>query len=85
MVTELGLLVVLVYSIVVSLEKYGMARNFSHLLAIPLGLLTSFGLLQCPSIQEYLLKGLFIGIGAVGICDTASNVVETVREIFKRE
>lgn len=84
MVTELGLLVALVFSIVESLEKYGLDRKFAHLIAIPLGILSSFGLLQCTSIQEYLIKGLFIGIGAVGICDTVCNVVATVQEIFKR-
>lgn len=82
MVTELGLLVALVFSIVEALEKYGLDRKFAHLIAIPLGILSSFGLLQCTSIQEYLMTGLFIGIGAVGICDTVSNVVATVQEIF---
>ena len=84
MVTELGLLVALVFSIVESFEKYGIDRKFAHLIAIPLGMFTSYGLLQCTSIKEYLIKGLFIGIGAVGISDTVSNVVATVKEIFKR-
>ena len=84
MVTELGLLVALVYSIVESLEKFGLDRKFAHLTAIPLGILSSFGLLQCASIREYFMKGLFIGIGAVGTCDTACNVVAKVQEIIKR-
>ncbi|TGE37520.1 hypothetical protein E4K67_12265 [Desulfosporosinus fructosivorans] len=84
MVTELGLLVVLVYVIVTALKKYGLDHKFAHLLSIPLGILSSFGLLQCTSIREYLMIGLFIGIGAVGICDTVSNCVTTLQEIFKR-
>ena len=84
MTVELGLLIALVYSIVESLEKFGVDRNLAHLTAIPLGILSSFTLLQCTSIREYLIKGLVIGIGAVGTCDTACNVVKKVKKNIKR-
>lgn len=84
MAIELGLLIALVYSVVESLEKFGLDRKLAHLIAIPLGILSSFALLQCTSIRNYLVNGLIIGIGAAGTCDTACNVAEKVKKSIKR-
>lgn len=81
---EIGLLIALVYSVVESLEKFGLDRGLAHLIAIPLGILSSFVLLQCTSIREYVVNGLIIGIGAVGSCDTACNIAEKVKKNFRR-
>lgn len=75
---DIGVLVVLVYSIVETLEKFGISRKFAHLLAIPLGLVCSFLVLQ-GSLKELIIKGLLIGFGSVGTCDTSCNIVDWVK------
>lgn len=83
MVAEITLLIAFVYAIIESLEKLGLNRKSAHLLAIPFGILCSFGLLQCTSVKEYLMKGIFIGLGANGTCDTACNIIDNVKRIGK--
>ncbi|MGC7871280.1 hypothetical protein ACPUYX_07070 [Desulfosporosinus sp. SYSU MS00001] len=75
---DISVLIVIIYSIVETLEKYGVSRKTAHLFAIPLGLISSFLLLQ-GTIKERLLEGLLIGFGAVGVCDTASNLLDRVK------
>ena len=75
---DIGVLVVLVYSIVETLEKFGINRKFAHLLAIPLGLVCSLIVLQ-GSLKELIIKGLLIGFGAVGTCDTSCNIVDWMK------
>ena len=82
---ELWFLVTLVYGIVETLEKFGLRRRFAHLLAIPLGILSSFSLLTCNSPKDYIFKGLLIGICAVGACDTTCNIVDAARALLKKE
>ena len=81
-VDKLGLMVTFVYFIVELLEKFGLDRKFARLTAIPLGICSSFSLLHCMTIREYLVKGFFIGIGAVGACDSVCNIIATVKEII---
>lgn len=83
MAAELLILIGFVYAIVESLEKLGLSRRIAHLLAIPLGILSSFGLLQCASILECFAKGLLIGICAVGTCDTACNILAKFKDTNK--
>jgi len=81
---ELWFLAALVYGIVETLEKFGLRRRFAHLLAIPLGVLSSFSLLTCNSPKDYILKGLVIGISAIGVCDTTCNIVDIARTLLKK-
>ena len=81
---ELWFLAVLVYGIVETLEKFGLRRRFAHLLAIPLGILSSFSLLTCNSLKDYIFEGLVIGIFAIGACDTTCNIVDVARALLKK-
>ncbi|KLU67339.1 hypothetical protein DEAC_c05510 [Desulfosporosinus acididurans] len=75
---DLSVLIVIVYSIVETLEKYGVSPKTAHLFAIPLGFISSF-LFLSGTIKEHLLEGLLIGFGAIGVCDTASNLLSWVK------
>ena len=80
---DVGVLILVVYSIMETLEKFGLRRTLAHLLAIPIGLLSSFLFLQgsCP---ELLVKGLLIGFGSVGTCDTSCNIADLIKSrLFK--
>ena len=74
---DIGILVVLVYSIIETLEKFGINRRYAHLLSIPLGLVFSFLVLHGP-LNELIIKGLLIGFGSVGACDASCNIVDWV-------
>jgi len=74
---DIGILVVLVYSIVETLEKFGINRKYAHLLAIPLGIVCSLFALH-GSMKELIIKGLLIGFGSVGACDASCNIVDWV-------
>lgn len=73
-----GALIPVVFIIVETLEIFGVKQKYAHLLAIPLGIIFSFGVLQNISEYQNLLYGIIIGIGAVGSCDTLTHI----REIF---
>ena len=76
MATELAFAIAFVYAIVESLEKFGLSRRIAHLLALPLGIITSYAYLPGTSIREHLLKGMLIGLAAVGTCDSTCNVID---------
>lgn len=78
---DIGLLTALVYSIVESLEKFGLSKKYSHLLAIPIGI--SLSLLELPvtGVLNRVFYGLIIGIISVGTCDTVCNIVNTFKDI----
>ncbi|MCT4619841.1 MAG: hypothetical protein N4A62_10690 [Marinisporobacter sp.] len=75
---KIGILVAVIYGIVETLEKFGLAKKYAHLLALPLGVVGSFFFLQFSSIAEYIVYGLFAGIASVGTCDTFCNVFDTI-------
>lgn len=78
--TDFSLLVALVYGVIETLEKFGLNRKYAHLLAIPLGILSSFWRLHCASNVDSIVYGVLIGLGAVGSCDTICNVVNSLRK-----
>lgn len=82
---DASFLIAVVYGIVETLEKFGMERKYAHLLAIPMGFLTSFLFLNCSTFKEYMLMGLLIGIGAVGTCDTICNTVNSIKIIKSKK
>ncbi|AFM39384.1 hypothetical protein Desaci_0312 [Desulfosporosinus acidiphilus SJ4] len=75
---DIGVLIVIIYSIVETLEKFGMNQKTVHLLAIPLGLMSSFLFLQ-GNFEQLVLQGLLIGFGSAGVCDTSNNVLNWVK------
>ncbi|WP_407307709.1 hypothetical protein [Desulfosporosinus sp. SB140] len=75
---DIGMLIVLVYSIIETLEKFGINRKFAHLLAIPLGLICSFIFLQ-GSLRELIIQGLLIGLGSIGTCNTSCDIVDWIK------
>lgn len=79
MTTDLAFVIVLIYAIVESLEKFGLNRKTAHLLAIPLAIISSFAWLPGVSIKDHILKGLLIGIAAVGTCDSTCNLVDLAK------
>ncbi|MDQ7095652.1 hypothetical protein REC12_18850 [Desulfosporosinus sp. PR] len=76
---DISMLIVLVYSIVETLEKFGTSQRLAHLLAIPLGLICSFLFLRGSSV-ELIIQGLLIGFGSVGACNTSCNMVDWLKE-----
>lgn len=82
---DFGLLVALVYSVTETLEKFGVERKYAHLLAIPLGVLSSFWGLHCASNIDSIVYGVLIGLGAVGSCDTLCNVVNSLKKPQKNQ
>ena len=77
---DIGLLTVLVYSIVESLEKFGVKRKYAHLLAIPIGVIISILGFPAEVILTRVIYGFVIGILSVGSCDTVCNAVD----VFKK-
>jgi Na+/serine symporter len=78
--SDIGLLVAIVYTIVETLEKFGMKRKHAHLLAIPLGIAVGIFAFEDEIFYRKVVYGIFVGILSVGSCDTACNLVD----IFKK-
>ncbi|QXM07415.1 hypothetical protein KVH43_06975 [Crassaminicella indica] len=77
--SKIGILIVVVFGITETLEKFGLAKRYAHLIALPLGVLGSFLFLKFSSTAEYIIYGLFTGIASVGTCDTVCNVVSNIK------
>lgn len=78
--SKTGVVIAVIYGIVETLEKFGVARKYAHLIALPLGVLCSFLFLEFSSPSEYILNGLLFGLVSVGSCDTFCNIVNSIKE-----
>lgn len=83
MAIDLWFLMSVVYAIVETLEKHGIKRSIAHLLAIPVGVLSSFAFLHCHSVKDCVIKGIFIGIAAVGACESTCNIADIAKNLRK--
>lgn len=78
--SKIGILIAVVFGIVEIAEKFGLAKKYAHLIALPLGILGSFLFLKLPSASDHIIYGLFTGIAAVGSCDTICNVIGNIQD-----
>ncbi|QZY54368.1 hypothetical protein [Crassaminicella profunda] len=78
--SKIGILIAVVFGIVETLEKFGLAKKYAHLIALPLGVIGSFFFLELPSTAEYIIYGLFSGVAGIGTCDTLCNVLGNIKE-----
>ena len=70
---QFAALIPIVFVIVENIEKLGVKKNIAHLLALPIGIIVSFGVIPDKNIFENIVYGLLIGFGAIGTCDTICN------------
>jgi hypothetical protein len=75
---QFAALIPIVFAIVETIERLGVKRNVAHLLAIPIGIIISFGIFPDKNIFENIVFGLLIGFGAIGTCDTICNGKEVI-------
>ncbi len=78
------ILITIVYAIIETLEKFGLSKKYAHVLALPLGIISSFLLLELASSIDYVLYGIFIGLISVGTCDTFCNIVDIIKPKKKK-
>jgi len=75
---EFAVLVPIVFAIVETIEKLGVKKNIAHLLALPVGIVISFAVIPGKNVFETIVKGILIGFGAIGTCDTICNGKEVM-------
>jgi hypothetical protein len=83
MAEDVIFLIILVYSVMETMEKFGVSRTIAHLLAIPIGIIVSYAFLNSKSIFESVTKGILIGATAVGTCDTNCNIIDFAKRFKK--
>jgi hypothetical protein len=83
--SKIGILIAVVFGIVEILEKFGLAKKYAHLIALPLGVMGSFFFLNLPSTGEYVIYGLFSGVAGIGTCDTLCNVFGNIKYNTKQK
>ncbi len=80
---EIWILTALVYAFVESLEKFGLKKKYAHLLAIPIGICLSLLQFSTSNILNKIFYGIIIGVLSVGTCDTACNIVNSIKDTDK--
>jgi len=75
---QFAALIPIVLVIIETIEKLGVKKNIAHLLALPIGIIISFGVIPDKNIFENIVYGILIGFGAIGTCDTIYNGKEVI-------
>lgn len=77
---EIVLLTAVVYSIVESLEKFGLKEKYAHILAIPIGIIVGFLGFPFEGIVNKFIYGIIMGILSVGSCNMTCNIVKIMKK-----
>lgn len=75
---QFAALIPIVLAIVKTIEKLGVRKNIARLLALPIGIVVSFGVIPDKNVFEHIVFGLLIGFGAIGTCDAVCNGKEVI-------
>ena len=70
---QFAALIPIVFVIVETIENSVSRKTSLTSLALPIGIIVSFGVIPDKNIFENIVYGLLIGFGAIGTCDTICN------------